>query len=167
MTCKLSANFFLARSPPLCLRRCREGVVTGALKRSPNDQQLRGVWRDTGRKMWVFPLANSKFQKSGPVCVHSVHVKVVKVQRRTDCCHPRPSCFCSSALFPLCCLCCVCSSPACLRSVWSAAEPCGVLLQTNQTSQCHWADLSKAHGHVRSFHSPALQCLAGTQAKEV
>lgn len=38
-----------------CLRRCREGVVTGALKCSPSDQQLRGVRREEGREMWVFP----------------------------------------------------------------------------------------------------------------
>lgn len=50
--------------------------------------------------------------------------------------------------------------------VWSTAEPCSVLLLTNQTSQCHWAALSKTHGHVSSLHSPAFQRLAGSRAKE-
>lgn len=57
------------------------------------------------------------------------------------------------------------SSWACFHSVWSTAEPCGVLLLTNQTSQCHWAALSKTHGHVSFLHPPAFQCLAGSQAK--
>lgn len=55
MTCKLSSNFFFVLSPPLCLRQCREGAVTGALKCSPSDQQLKGVRRKEGSKMWVFP----------------------------------------------------------------------------------------------------------------
>lgn len=57
------------------------------------------------------------------------------------------------------------SSWACFHSLWSTAEPCGVLLLTNQTSQCHWAALSKTHGHVSFLHPPAFQCLAGSQAK--
>lgn len=59
------------------------------------------------------------------------------------------------------------SSRDCFHSVWSAAEPCGVLLLTNQTSQCHWAALSKTHGHVSSLHSLAFQRLAGSRAKEL
>lgn len=58
-------------------------------------------------------------------------------------------------------------SRACFHSVWSTAEPCGVLLLTNQTSQCHWAALSKTHGHVSSLFPPAFQCLAGSQAKNL
>lgn len=159
MTCKLSSNFFLcALSTSLCLRRCREGVVTGALKCSPSDQQLRGVSREEGREMWVFPRPTVCLWK----CVCSVHVKVGKVKHQIDCYHPRLSMFCSSlssSLFPPLC--------AGFHSVWSAAEPCGVLLLTNQTSQCHWAALSKTHGHVSFLHSPAFQRSAGSQATEL
>lgn len=59
------------------------------------------------------------------------------------------------------------SSWASFHSVWSTAKPCSVLLLTNQTSQCHWAALSKTHGHVSSLHSQAFQRLAGSQAIEL
>lgn len=65
MTYKLSSNFCLVLSAPLCLRRCRAPALTGALKCSPSDQQLRGVGRERERrrgrggrkkkKRWVFP----------------------------------------------------------------------------------------------------------------
>lgn len=157
MTCKLSWNFFPCTfSTSLCLRLCGEGVVTGALKCSPSDQQLRGVSREEGREMWVFPWPTVCLWKCVCVCVcegwqgetsdwllSSMSITVLLL-------------FVPSA---------VRSSWACFHSVWSAAEPCGVLLLTNQTSQCHWAALSKTHGHVSSLHSPAFQRLAGSRAK--
>lgn len=50
MTYKLSSNFCLVLSAPLCLRRCRAPALTGALKCSPSDQQLRGVGRERERR---------------------------------------------------------------------------------------------------------------------
>lgn len=47
----------------------------------------------------------------------------------------------------------------------SPAVRCSRVL-TNQTSQCHWAALSKTHGCVSSPHPLAFQCLAGSQAKK-
>lgn len=164
MTCKLSSNFFLVLSPPLCLRQCREGAVTGALKCSPSDQQLRGVWRRRGWNVGV-SLADSVSQKLClSLCIHCTRrsarwkIRLTAIIHVYHCYAPHSFLFVPSAM---------CSSRACLHSVWSTAEPCGALLLTNQTSQCHWAALSKTHGHVSSLNSPAFQCLAGSQAKEL
>lgn len=67
---------------------------------------------------------------------------------------------------PLCSLRCA-LLPGLSPLMWSTAESCGVLLLTNQTSQCHWAALSKTHGHVSSPHSPAFQRSTGSRAKEL
>lgn len=126
MTCKLSSNFFLALSPPRCLRHCREGAVTGALKCSPSDQQLRGVGggggcggEGGGCKRFLGQESVSEFV---PVCLYSAHAKVGKVQNQIDCYHsclsllsPSLSLFVPSA---------VCSSRARLHSVWSTALWC-------------------------------------------
>lgn len=74
---------------------------------------------------------------------------------------------CSASLIFLFVPSAVCSSRACLHSLWCIAQSCGVLLLTNQTSQCHRAVLSKTHGHVSSPHSPAFQHSTGSQAKEL
>lgn len=167
MTCKLSSNFFLALSPPLCLRHCREGAVTGALKCSPSDQQLRGAGRRKGRggeerRMWVSPWPTACLW----ICA------CLFVFRAREGWHGEKSdwllSFMSitallltlSSLFPLLC------APPGLVSAQCGLQLCGVLLLTNQTSQCHWAALSKTHGHVSSLHSPAFQRLAGSLAKE-
>ena len=158
---------FLAHSPPLCLRRSREGVVTGALKCSPSDQQLRGVRREEGRKMWVFPWPIVCLWKCVCACVRAcvpARVRMLRLARwnirLTAIIHVYHCSAPHSFLF-------VPSSRTCFHSVWSTAEPCRVLLLTNQTSQCHWAALSKTHGHVSSLHSLAFQHSAGSQAKEV
>lgn len=91
----------------------------------------------------------------------SVCLRAGELRCQIDCYHPCLSSFCSS-LLSLCSL-CVSSSRACLRSVWSAAAPCGGLLPTNQTSQCHRKASSKTHGRVSSLHSADSQCLAGLQ----
>lgn len=98
-----------------------------------------------------------------PQCVsaRALHGNAGELRCQIDCYHPCLSSFCSS-LLSLCSL-CVCSSRACLRSVWSAAAPCGGLLPTNQTSQCHRKASSKTHGRVSSLHSADSQCLAGLQ----
>lgn len=94
----------------------------------------------------------------GRVCLRG---NAGELRCQIDCYHPCLSSFCSS-LLSLCSL-CVCSSRACLHSVWSTAAPCGGLLPTNQTSQCHRKASSKTHGHVSSLHSADSQCLAGLQ----
>lgn len=107
MTCKLSSNFFLARSPPLCLRRCGEGVVTGALKCSPNDQQLRGVRERRGEEEVGVSFANSVFLNLClSVCIQCTWKLARCSVRLTIDYHPCLSLFCSSlssSLFPLLC----------------------------------------------------------------
>lgn len=165
MTCKLSSNFFLVPSPPLCLRQCREGVATGALKCSPSDQQLRGVRGKEGSKMWVFPWSTVCLWICARLfCIHCTQrsarwkIRLTAIIHVYHCYAPHSFLFVPSA---------ACSSRACLYSVWSTAEPCGALLLTNQTSQCHWAASSKTHGHVSSLNSLVFQCLTGSQAKEL
>lgn len=97
------------------------------------------------------------------VCVRALHGNAGELRCQIDCYHPCLSSFCSS-LLSLCSL-CVCSSWACLHSVWSTAAPCGGLLPTNQTSQCHRKASSKTHGRVSSLHSADFQRLAGLQSR--
>lgn len=174
MTYKLSSNFCLVLSAPLCLRRCRAPALTGALKCSPSDQQLRGVGRERERRRGR---GGRKKKKKGGcflgrecafefvlVCLYSAHVTAGKVKNQIDCYHPCPSLFCPS-LVCLCSLRCV-LLPG-LVSIQCGPQPCGVSLPTNQTSQCHWAASSKTHGHVSSLHSTAFQRLAGSSTKEL
>lgn len=66
MTCKLSSNFFLARSPPLCLRRCRGRCSHWCVEMPPKWSAAQGCQERGGEENVGVVLADSVSLK---VCV--------------------------------------------------------------------------------------------------